>query len=329
MGKRRAILMGLVYIVLLNLAFCSGVQAAPAVVSVSPSSIAASQGDTFTIEIMVDPKGGEIYGAQYDLYFDNILLNASSQIKGTFLSPDGTDTIEVINKINNSIGKVEYGEARIGESGITNSGVLASISFEVTGTSGRGDLKLDDVILSDPNMNEIETEINSGTCTAGKATGEPAVTGITVEEAHQMLEEEPERIILLDVRTEREYKERYIPDAINIPLAGLDSRIGKLDKSKKIIVYSKTGGRSSTASKTLVQNGFEHVYNMLGGIGEWTMYFPVTSLVTPTSAITVTPSPSLTPTPTPTPTPAAGGFEAVIAITGLLAISYLVTKRKS
>jgi len=328
MEKRKAVLMGLVFFVLLSLAFSSVAQAAPAQISVLPASIEVSHGETFTIEIMVDPKGEEIYAVQYDLYFDNNLLNATSQTRGTFLSQDGTDTIEVINELNNSNGKIEYGETRTAESGITNSGVLASISFEVIGTSGRSDLKLGDVILSDPNMNEIETEINSGTCTVGGVTGEPAVSGITVEEAHQMLEEEPEGIILLDIRTEGKYKARHIPDAINIPLAELESRIGELDKSKNIIVYCKTGGRSSTASKTLVQNGFEHVYNMLGGIEEWKMYFPVTSLVTPTPTITVTPLPTPTPTPTSTPTPAAGGFEVVIAITGLLVISYLVIKRK-
>ena len=335
--------MGLVFFVLLNLAFSSLVQATPGpTISVSPASVEVSQGETFTIEIVVDPKGEEIYAVQYDLYFDPNLLNATSQTRGTFLSQDGTNTIEVINKINNTIGKVEYGETRTGKSGISNPGVVASISFEVIGTSGTSDLTLDDVILSDINGEVFESEISGGTCTVGGVTGEPAVVPITVEKAHEMLEEEPEEIILLDVRTEEEYKERHIPDAVNIPLSELESRIGELDKykSKKIIVYCKTGSRSRTASEILVQHGFEHVYNMLGGIEEWKIYFPVTSLLTPTPAITVTPSPALSPSPslTPAASPAASptpegkwrlpGFEAVFAIIGLLAMSYFIIKGK-
>ena len=341
MEKRRAIWIGLVSLVLLNLAFSSIAQAAPAqtpTISVSPSSIEKSQGDTFTIEIVVDPKGEEIYAVQYDLYFDTSILNATSQTRGTFLSQDGVDTIEAVNEINNSIGKVEYGETRTGESGITNSGVLASISFEVIGTSGKSGLKLGDVILSDQNAESIETEINSGICTIGEVTGAPAVTGITVEEAHEMLEEEPEEICFLDVRTEEEYKEEHILEAINIPLSGLESRIGELDKSKKIIVYCSSGDISRTASETLVQQGFENVYNMLGGIEEWKVYFSVTSLLTPTPAIAVTPSPVLSPSPSPTAAASPlvspegkwglPGFEAAFTIMGLLVISYFVLKRK-
>jgi len=341
MEKKGTILISLIALVLLGGLISSVVQAAPtqsSTISVSSASIEVSQGDTFTIEIMVDPKSEEIYAVQYDLYFDNNLLNATSQTQGTFLSQDGTNTIEAMNEINNSIGKVEYGETRTGESGITNSGVLAAISFEVIGASGRSDLKLGDVILSDINEEIIETEINDGTCTIGNVTGEPAVTDITVEAAHKMLEEEPEGIILLDVRTEEEYKEGHIPDAINIPISESESRIGELDKSKKIVVYCRSGGISRTASETLAQNGFENVYNMLGGIEEWKMYFPVASLVTPTPAITVTPSPVLSPSPSPTSAASPlvspegkwglPGFEAVFAIMGLLAISYILIKRE-
>jgi rhodanese-related sulfurtransferase len=361
MEKRRAIGMGFVSFVLLSLAFSFSplVQAAQSpVMSVSPASQQKSQGDTFTIEIVVDPKGEEVYAVQYDLYFDNDLLKATSQAKGTFLSQDGMDTVEVKNEINSSTGKIEYGETRTGESGITNTGVVASISFEVVGASGTSNLKLGDVTLVDTNGTRIEsTEINDGTCTVGEVTaGEPAVTNavtdITVEEAHQMLEEESAKIIVLDVRTEREYNEGYIADAINIPETELESRIGELDNTKKIIVYCPSGGISNTASETLARQGFEKVYNMLGGMDEWKIHFTVikqepTNVAAPSStlspSLSTSPavSPRFSPTPTSTvsstttppskttPIPTTGGFEAIAAITGILAISYLfIRKRK-
>jgi len=56
-------LIGIVSLVLLNLAFSSVAQAALAVVSISPPSVEVSQGQTFAVNITVDPKGNEICAA--------------------------------------------------------------------------------------------------------------------------------------------------------------------------------------------------------------------------------------------------------------------------
>jgi len=50
----------------------------------------------------------------------------------------------------------------------------------------------------------------------------------------------------------------------------------------------------------------------------------------PAATPTPTPTPTATPTPTwtPAPTPEEPGFEAVFAIAGLLAIAYVVLRRK-
>lgn len=335
MEKRKIILIGLVSLVLLNLAFSSVAQAAPAVVSVSPSSIEASHGDTFTIEINVAPKGEEIYGVQYNVYFDNRLLKVLAQTQGTFLSQDDAETNVLINETNTTIGKICYGESRMGaEHGVTNPDTLASISFEVIGTSGKSDLKLSNVKLSDINGEGIETEINDGACIIGKGTGEPAFTDITVEEAHETVEANPEGIILLDVRTEEEYNAEHIyvegVEVEHIPLSELENRLGELEKSKTIIVYCKTGSKSRTANEILVKHGFEHVYNMLGGINAWRINFRealIKATPSPAPTVAASPSPLLTPTPIPTPTPAIGGFEAALAMT-MLAISYLVLKKR-
>ena len=335
----------------------SGVQSA--VINVQPASLEVSHGDTFTIEIKIDPEGSEIYGAQYTLYFNPGLLNATSQTQGTFLSHDGASTSVILNRINNSLGKIEYGESRMGvEYGVTEPGVLASITFDVTGTSGTSDLKLSDVMLCDINGTEIEVITNNGICSITgpepAATPAPTYNDITVEEAHEMQAEKPEQIILLDVRTEAEYDAEHIPDAKLIPLPELENRIGELDKDKIIIVYCKTGGRSRQASEILVQHGFEHVYNMLGGIEAWRINYPVykptptpapeqtppitpppslspTPAVSPSPVISTSPSPSIpspTPAHTPTPTPASAGFEVVFAIIGLLTTSFLISKSK-
>ncbi|NQE05545.1 Thiosulfate sulfurtransferase GlpE [ANME-1 cluster archaeon GoMg1] len=172
---------------------------------------------------------------------------------------------------------------------------------------------------------------------------------IGVEKVHTALAENPEEIILLDIRSEEEYSIEYISGAKHIPLPELENRIGELNKTKNIIVYCKNGVRSREASEILVPQGFERVYNMLGGIEEWRVKFPeyistLTPIPRPTPAPTEmgTPYPSLTPPAsplpslTPTSTPAPGGkwglpgFEAVSTIMVLLILAsyFILLKRR-
>jgi len=134
--------------------------------------------------------------------------------------------------------------------------------------------------------------------------GAPTYIDISVEKAHEMIEGNPEEIILLDVRTEGEYNAEYIPGAINIPLSDLENRIDELDSSKAIIVYCKSGSRSRTASETLAQRGFI-VYNIEGGINAWKEKFATsTSTPKPTQIQTPTQTPASVPVPAPTLSPA-------------------------
>lgn len=83
--------------------------------------------------------------------------------------------------------------------------------------------------------------------------------------------------ILLDVRTAAEFNgtaaEKFgtLKNALNIPVQELPNRIGELQKfkDKKLIVYCSHAHRSAAASYVLTQNGFAHVFNMLGGMSVW------------------------------------------------------------
>jgi len=149
-------------------------------ISVEPANIEVSEGESFTVNIMVDPGGVEVMGVQYQLHFDNTLLNATGQIEGAFLSYGGASTINIVNRRNNTIGLIEYGEMRKGiDYGVTTSGILATIKFNAT-KHGVSSLNLRDVVMSDPdtNVGEIpDVSINDGTCTIrSTGTGTPTAT---------------------------------------------------------------------------------------------------------------------------------------------------------
>ncbi|MCF8716081.1 rhodanese-like domain-containing protein [Joostella atrarenae] len=78
--------------------------------------------------------------------------------------------------------------------------------------------------------------------------------------------------VVLDVRTEEEREEGYIPNSLNIDIykgQGFLDEVGELDKSKNFYVYCRSGKRSAQACMLMNQLGFENTHNLLGGFMEW------------------------------------------------------------
>lgn len=83
---------------------------------------------------------------------------------------------------------------------------------------------------------------------------------------------EDNKAFVLDVRTEEEVDEGYIPGATNIDIykgQGFINEVEKLDKSKHYYIYCRSGKRSAQACSLLDQMGFAETYNLMGGFSEW------------------------------------------------------------
>ncbi|TSJ40783.1 rhodanese-like domain-containing protein [Mucilaginibacter corticis] len=76
-----------------------------------------------------------------------------------------------------------------------------------------------------------------------------------------------ESLNLLDVREEIEYH-TYNIGGKNIPLSKLTNNLGSIgyNKTDEIIVICKAGLRSDTAQSILIQNGYQNVKNLTGGL---------------------------------------------------------------
>ncbi len=74
--------------------------------------------------------------------------------------------------------------------------------------------------------------------------------------------------VVIDVRTEDEWNDGIIPNAVMIDIyKGQEflDEVEALDKSKNYYVYCKAGGRSQQACHLMEQMGFETTYNLMGG----------------------------------------------------------------
>ena len=92
---------------------------------------------------------------------------------------------------------------------------------------------------------------------------------ITAEQAKNIMDTEKDYIII-DARTEEEFAEGHIEDAILIPESEISFRAEKElpDKNTLILVYCRSGRRSKIASEELVKLGYTNVKEF-GGIIDW------------------------------------------------------------
>ena len=269
-------------------------------ISVEPPYLQVSPGEKFTVNITIYPEGEEIFGAQYTLFFDNSLLQALRQDNGPFLSQDGAGTMKISDNIDNSVGKIEYGEMRTDvDYGITTPGILATITFNAT-EPGTSSLNLSEVILSDPYGSEIKgVLIGDGACDIG-ATPTPTPTSGSEDDGNG------------DASVTSTPTPTSTPTQTPSPTPTSTSGSGDNGNGNISITPTPTAGLTPTLTPTI-----NHVPSL-------------SPSPSPTVVISLTPTASL---------PMSGekenkrqgipGFEAVFATAGLLVIaSYLILKRK-
>ena len=92
---------------------------------------------------------------------------------------------------------------------------------------------------------------------------------ISQVEAKNIMDTES-NFIILDVRTEEEFAEGHIKNAILIPDYEIATKAEEIlkDKNQLILVYCRSGNRSKAASKALVDLGYTNVKEF-GGIIDW------------------------------------------------------------
>ena len=70
-----------------------------------------------------------------------------------------------------------------------------------------------------------------------------------------------EGAFLVDVRSPQEFDGGHVKGSINIPLDRVANSLEKFKNKKNIIVFCRSGNRSSQAKSILEKNGFTNVTN--------------------------------------------------------------------
>lgn len=104
-------------------------------------------------------------------------------------------------------------------------------------------------------------------CSGDTGSETPDYKKITPDEALEMMNENS---LILDVRTAEEFATGHIPNAVLLPLDQIQAGDLELldNKDQIILVYCRSGNRSETAARALIDAGYTQVYDF-GGIIDW------------------------------------------------------------
>ncbi|MFT5724117.1 MAG: rhodanese-related sulfurtransferase [Bacteroidia bacterium] len=107
----------------------------------------------------------------------------------------------------------------------------------------------------------------NGTDLAAVAQQDVAVQNLKQSDLSAKIDEP--NVVLVDVRTPVEVAQGYIQGAtvfIDFYSDGFQDEVKKLDTTKTYVMYCRSGGRSGKAAQFMVDNGYTVVYNLAGGI---------------------------------------------------------------
>jgi phage shock protein E len=119
-------------------------------------------------------------------------------------------------------------------------------------------------------MKKVFALIASLLLLAGCSSSAAGVTNMNVSEFSKKITEAG--VITVDVRTPGEFMTGHIQGAQNIDFesGNFENEISTLDKNGTYAVYCRSGNRSGQAVAIMHDAGFHNVYNLNGGIIDWT-----------------------------------------------------------
>jgi len=98
---------------------------------------------------------------------------------------------------------------------------------------------------------------------------EAAIAGTISPRELSSLLNNGEAITVIDVREPYEWNIGRIPTARLMPLGSMPEAADGIDRDSDVVVYCHHGVRSDLAAQDLVEVGFRHVRNLIGGIDRW------------------------------------------------------------
>jgi sulfur-carrier protein adenylyltransferase/sulfurtransferase len=96
-----------------------------------------------------------------------------------------------------------------------------------------------------------------------------AIRRLTPRQLQSMIAYSNNNVFLVDVRQPHEFKVSRLPQALNIPLNAIPSRLHEIPKDRITVFICRSGGRSNQACTLAAKSGLSQVANLEGGLLAW------------------------------------------------------------
>jgi rhodanese-related sulfurtransferase len=99
--------------------------------------------------------------------------------------------------------------------------------------------------------------------------GAPDVTAAPSVDVHEARRRQAAGALLVDVRQAEEWSNGHAPQARLMPSGSLPGRLAEIPRDREVLLICRSGNRSSSAQRQLLQLGYEQVFNVSGGMHAW------------------------------------------------------------
>lgn len=173
----------------------------------------------------------------------------------------GAETLSIKLLFNPETGAI-YGAQAVGKEGVDK-------RIDVIATAMRGNMTVMDLekleLCYAPPFSSAKDPVNMAGFTACNVM-KGDLKQVFIEDLKDL---NPEKDFLVDIRTQSEYDQGTIGDAVLIPLDSIRDRLSEFPKDKRVIIFCRAGLRGYIGYRILVQNGVTNVYNLSGGYLTW------------------------------------------------------------
>jgi phage shock protein E len=95
------------------------------------------------------------------------------------------------------------------------------------------------------------------------------VSSMTPEQLAAHLQQHPDHLFVLDVRTPAEYAEGHVPGAVNVPHDQVAARLADIPRDKDVVLYCRSGRRAQAAADVLAAHGYTRLNHLEGDMPAW------------------------------------------------------------
>ena len=94
-------------------------------------------------------------------------------------------------------------------------------------------------------------------------------TRISVEEAVELIRDNPETAQIVDIRDDQSFETKHIDSAVHLHNSNLPEFLDQADLEAPLLVYCYHGHMSQSAAAFLAEHGFKQVFSIDGGFEAW------------------------------------------------------------